>query len=72
MFFLRNNLKWFKISHTEVSDKVAYANIVLKEQSDQSLNSLLFNYCTFYIFQKVIFCLALYTEEVNLQTFVMI
>ena len=30
------------------------------------------NYCDFDIFQKVVFCLALYTEEVNLQTFVMI
>ena len=29
-------------------------------------------YCAFDIFQKVTFCLALYTEEVNLQTFVMI
>ena len=29
------------------------------------------NYCAFDIFQKVIFCLALYTEEVNLQFFVM-
>ena len=30
------------------------------------------NYCPFNIFWKVVFCLALYTEEVNLQTFVMI
>ena len=29
-------------------------------------------YCAFDIFQKVVFCLALYTKEVNLQTFVMI
>ena len=29
-------------------------------------------YCAFDIFQKVVFCLALYTEEVNLQTFAMI
>ena len=29
-------------------------------------------YCAFDIFQKVVFCLTLYTEEVNLQTFVMI
>ena len=29
-------------------------------------------YCAFDIFQKVVFCLALYTEEVSLQTFVMI
>ena len=29
-------------------------------------------YCPFGIFWKVVFCLALYTEEVNLQTFVMI
>ena len=29
-------------------------------------------YCAFDIFQKVIFCLALYTEEMNLQTSVMI
>ena len=29
-------------------------------------------YCVYDIFQKVDFCLALYTEEVNLQTFVMI
>ena len=30
------------------------------------------NYCAFDIFQEVIFSLELYTEEVNLQTFVMI
>ena len=30
------------------------------------------NYCALHIFQKVVFCLTLYTEEVNLQTFVMI
>ena len=29
-------------------------------------------YCAFAIFHKVILCLALYTEDVNLQTFVMI
>ena len=29
-------------------------------------------YCAFDIFQKVVFCLTLYTEEVNLQVFVMI
>ena len=29
-------------------------------------------YCAFDIFQKVIFCLALYTEEVSLQIFVML
>ena len=29
-------------------------------------------YCAFDIFQKVVFCSALYTEEANLQTFVMI
>ena len=29
-------------------------------------------YCAFDIFQKVVLCLALYTEEVNLQTFVVI
>ena len=29
-------------------------------------------YCAFNIFQKVVFCLMLYTEEINLQTFVMI
>ena len=29
-------------------------------------------YCAFDNFQKVIFCLALYTEEINLQNFVMI
>ena len=29
-------------------------------------------YCAFGIFQKVHFCLAFYTEEVNLQTFVII
>ena len=29
-------------------------------------------YCAFNIFQKVVLCLAIYTEEVNLQTFVMI
>ena len=29
-------------------------------------------YCAFDIFQKVVFCLTLYIEEVNLQTFVMI
>ena len=30
------------------------------------------SYCAFDIFQKVVFCLTLYTEEVNLQIFVMI
>ena len=30
------------------------------------------DYCAFDIFQKLVFCLTLYTEEVNLQTFVMI
>ena len=29
-------------------------------------------YCAFDIFRKVVFCLALYTEEVNLQIFGMI
>ena len=29
-------------------------------------------YCAFDIFQKVDFCLTLYTEEVNFQTFVMV
>ena len=29
-------------------------------------------YCPFNIFRKVFFCLVLYTEEVNLQTFLMI
>ena len=29
-------------------------------------------YCAFNIFQKVVCCLVLYTDEVNLQTFVMI
>ena len=29
-------------------------------------------YCAFNIFQKFVFCLALYTEEINLQTFVII
>ena len=29
-------------------------------------------HCAFDIFQKVVFCLTLYTEEVNLQIFVMI
>ena len=32
----------------------------------------LYGYGSFDIFQKVVFSLALYTEEVNLQTFVMI
>ena len=32
----------------------------------------LYPYCAFNIFQKIVYCLALYTEEVNLQTFVMI
>ena len=31
-----------------------------------------FSYCAFDIFQKVVFCFVIYTEEVNLQTFVMI
>ena len=35
-------------------------------------NSSVSAYYAFDIFQKVVFCLALYTEEVNLQTFVMI
>ena len=30
------------------------------------------HYCAFNIFQKVVFCLVIYTDEVNLQTFVMI
>ena len=29
-------------------------------------------YCAFNIFQKVVFCLMLYTKEVNLLTFIMI
>ena len=32
--------------------------------------SIDFVYCAFDIFQKVVFCLVLYTEEVNLQTFI--
>ena len=35
-----------------------------------SIGSLV--YCAFDIFQKVVFCLVLYTKEVNLQTFIMI
>ena len=30
------------------------------------------HYCAFDIFQEVVFCLTIYTEEVNLQNFVMI
>ena len=57
---------------------MAYANsadpdqTAPKEQSDQGLHCLTVHYCAFDIFQKVVFCLALYTQEVNLQTFVMI
>ena len=44
------------------------------EQFDPGLHSLLrLNIkCAFDIFQKVVFCLVLYKEEVNLQSFVMI
>ena len=36
------------------------------------MHACTYSYYAFNIFQKVIFCLALYTEEVNLQSFVMI
>ena len=42
-------------------------------QQQQNLQCVLidkpFCYCAFDILQKVVFCLALYTEEVNMQTF---
>ena len=42
-----------------------YDNLPSNDQNKQT-------YCAFDFFQNVVFCLALYTEEVNLQTFVMI
>ena len=51
--------EWLLTESCTVAD-MAYG---LKKSSD---------YCDFDIFQKVIFCLALYTEKVNLQIFVMI
>ena len=52
--------------YPKYSDRQACANSV---DSDQSVDLI---YYAFDIFQKVIFCLVLYTEEVNLQTFVTI
>ena len=40
--------------------------------AQEKLSKSLLPYCAFNIFQKVLFCLALHTEQVNLQTFVII
>ena len=52
--------------------KLSIAFALLLNFAEQISMYLKIPYCAFDIFQKVIFCLALYTEEVNLQSFVMI
>ena len=62
-----------KGNDTQISNQEATKLGSLVEQIEENTASIsYFAYCAFDIFQKVIFCLALYTEEVNLQIFVMI
>ena len=72
LFSEKNKKNIINISFAELAEKVVK---VKKWNLDFAL-PLLWNdekhYCTFDIFQKVLFCLTPYTEEENFQNFVMI
>ena len=49
-----------------------FVTIMIMYKGDEPIYLPIYAYCAFNIFQKVVFCLMPYTDEVNLQTFVMI
>ena len=64
----RENAAEVIVRLTPRAEKVTYAQI----NNVSGSNAANSDYCAFDIFQKVVFCLTLYTEEVDLQIFVMI
>ena len=65
--FSRKNKKTINLLSAELAQRVVKVN-----NTSTPVSFCVIPYCAFDIFQKVFFCLALYTEEVYLQPFVII
>ena len=71
-FFLASVTAWVKIVRLITPDLFIFSCSEPRGTDIYLFSMKITLYCAFDVFQKVVFCLALYTEEVNLQIFVLI